>query len=111
MTDKPKLNPFVKLGLDIGRLLLFFVANSRWGIFAGTAVFIVAVVVALGISYTMTRRWPVMPVVSANIVLVFGRLTLVLDGETFIKVKSSNIFSLFCGALLSCHLPYKTLFA
>jgi intracellular septation protein len=97
---KPKLNPYLKLALDIGPLLLFFVANSRFGIFAGTAVFMVAVVVALGISYAMTRHWPVMPVVSAVIVLVFGGLTLFLHDETFIKVKPTIIYALFGGALL-----------
>jgi intracellular septation protein len=99
-SEKPKLNPYLKLALDIGPLLLFFVANSRLGIFAGTAVFMVAVVVALGISYAMTRHWPVMPVVSAVIVLVFGGLTLVLHDETFIKVKPTMIYALFGGALL-----------
>ena len=100
MTDKPKLNPFLKLALDVGPLLLFFVANSRLGIFAGTAVFMVAVVVALAISYAMTRHWPIMPVVSAVIVLVFGGLTLILHDETFIKVKPTIIYALFGGALL-----------
>jgi intracellular septation protein len=99
-SEKPKLNPYLKLALDIGPLLLFFVANSRLGIFAGTATFMVAVVVALGISYAMTRHWPVMPVVSAVIVLVFGGLTLILHDETFIKVKPTIIYALFGGALL-----------
>ncbi|MBV8747430.1 MAG: septation protein IspZ, partial [Xanthobacteraceae bacterium] len=99
-SEKPKLNPYLKLALDIGPLLLFFVANSRFGIFAGTAAFMVAVVLALGISYAMTRHWPVMPVVSAIIVLVFGGLTLVLHDETFIKVKPTIIYVLFGGALL-----------
>jgi intracellular septation protein len=97
---KPKLNPYLKLVLDIGPLLVFFVANSRFGIFAGTAVFMVAIVVALGISYAMTRHWPVMPVVSAVIVLVFGGLTLILHDETFIKVKPTIIYALFGGVLL-----------
>ena len=109
MTDKPKLNPFLKLGLDIGPLLLFFVANSRLGIFAGTAVFMVAVVVALGISYAMTRHWPIMPVVSAVIVVVFGGLTLILHDETFIKVKPTIIYTLFGGALLGGYLLDKPL--
>jgi intracellular septation protein len=99
-SEKPKLNPYLKLALDVGPLLLFFVANSRFGIFAGTAVFMVAVVVALGISFAMTRHWPVMPVVSAIIVLVFGGLTLFLHDETFIKVKPTIIYALFGGALL-----------
>jgi intracellular septation protein len=99
-SEKPKLNPYLKLVLDIGPLLLFFVANSKFGIFAGTATFMVAVVVALGISYAMTRHWPVMPVVSAVIVLVFGGLTLFLHDETFIKVKPTIIYALFGSALL-----------
>ncbi len=99
-SEKPKLNPYLKLALDIGPLLLFFAANSRLGIFGGTAVFMVAVVVALGISYAMTRHWPVMPVVSAVIVLVFGGLTLFLHDETFIKVKPTILYTLFGGALL-----------
>jgi intracellular septation protein len=99
-SEKPKLNPYLKLALDIGPLLVFFVANSRLGIFGGTAVFMVAIVVALGISYAMTRHWPVMPVVSAVIVLVFGGLTLILHDETFIKVKPTIIYALFGGALL-----------
>jgi intracellular septation protein len=109
MTDKPKLNPYLKLALDVGPLLLFFVANSRLGIFAGTAVFMVAVVVALGISYALTRHWPIMPVVSAVIVLVFGGLTLVLHDETFIKVKPTIIYTLFGGALLIGYLLDKPL--
>jgi intracellular septation protein len=99
-SEKPKLNPYLKLALDIGPLLLFFVANSRLGIFGGTAVFMVAVVVTLGISYAMTRHWPVVLVVSAIIVLVFGGLTLFLHDETFIKVKPTIIYALFGGALL-----------
>ncbi len=100
MNDKPKLNPFVKLALDIGPLVLFFVANSRFGIFAATAVFMVAVLAALAVSYAMTRHLPIMPVVSAVIVLVFGSLTLVLHDETFIKVKPTLIYALFGGTLV-----------
>jgi intracellular septation protein len=99
-SEKPKLNPYLKIALDFGPLLLFFVANSRLGIFGGTAVFMVAVVVALGISYAMTRHWPVVLVVSAVIVLVFGGLTLFLHDETFIKVKPTIVYALFGGALL-----------
>jgi intracellular septation protein len=109
MTDKPKLNPFLKLALDIGPLIIFFVANTRFGIFVATAVFMVAIVAALGVSYALTKRWPVMPVVSAIIVLVFGSLTLVLHDETFIKVKPTIIYALFGGALLGGYLLNKPL--
>ncbi len=56
MTAKPQLNPFLKLALDLGPLILFFFANSHAGIFAATAVFMVAIVAALAISYAMTRQ-------------------------------------------------------
>jgi intracellular septation protein len=109
MTDKPKLNPFLKLALDIGPLIIFFVANTRFGIFVATAVFMVAIVAALGVSFALTKRWPIMPVVSAIIVLVFGGLTLVLHDETFIKVKPTIIYALFGGALLGGYLFDKPL--
>src|SRR6516164_1535992 len=91
---KPQLNPLLKLVLDLGPLLLFFLANSRpalflplvspilpadiasggrTGIFVATAVFMVAVVVALAVSYALTRHLPVMPLVTAVIVLAVGK--------------------------------------
>ena len=65
MSERPPLNPIVKLALDLGPLVLFFVVNSRSGIFAATAVFMVAVLAALLVSYVVTRRLPIMPVVTA----------------------------------------------
>jgi intracellular septation protein len=109
MTDKPKLNPFLKLAFDIGPLLLFFAGNSRFGIFGATAVFMVAALVALAISYALTRRLPVMTVVSAVIVLVFGGLALWLHDETFIKLKPTIIYTLFGAALLGGYLFDKPL--
>ncbi|MFY9836040.1 MAG: septation protein A [Xanthobacteraceae bacterium] len=106
MTEKPQLNPMLKLALDLGPLLLFFAANSRYGIFAATATFMVAVLAALVVSYAMTRRLPIMPVVTAVIVVVFGGLTLILHDATFIKVKPTIIYGLF-GAVLIGGLIFK----
>ena len=120
MTEKTQLNPFVKLALDIGPLILFFFANSRpalfmplvgpflpaavagekAGIFVATAVFMVAILVALAVSYALTRHLPVMALVTAVIVVVFGSLTLVLHDDTFIKMKPTIIYVLFGGLLL-----------
>ena len=100
MPAPPKLNPFLKIALDIGPLILFFAANSRFGIFTATAAFMVAAIAALVISYVITRHIAVMPVVTAIIVLVFGGLTLVLHDELFIKLKPTIIYLLFGGVLL-----------
>jgi intracellular septation protein len=110
-TEKPKLNPILKLTLDIGPLVLFFLANSRFGIFAATGAFMVAVVAALLVSYTMTRQWPVMPVVTAIVVVVFGGLTLALHDETFIKLKPTIIYALFGGILLGGYILEKPFLA
>ncbi len=96
----PQLNPLLKLVFDLGPLLLFFLANSRYGIFVATATFMAAVVLALAASYAMTRRLPIMPVVTAIIVVVFGGLTLILHDATFIKVKPTIIYALFGAVLL-----------
>ena len=100
MSEKKQLNPMLKLVLDLGPLVLFFAANSRFGIFAATGAFMVAVLVALAVAYAMTRRIEVMPLVTAVIVLVFGSLTLVLHDELFIKLKPTIIYVLFGGTLL-----------
>jgi intracellular septation protein len=98
-TKKPQLNPLLKLALDLGPLALFFFANSHYGIFVATGSFMVAVLAALAISYVLTRHLPIMPVVTAVIVVVFGGLTLILHDATFIKVKPTIIYALF-GVIL-----------
>jgi intracellular septation protein len=120
MTTKPQINPLLKLVLDIGPLVVFFIANSRpalflpvvgpfvpaelasgerAGIFVATAVFMVATLAALAVAYALTRHLPVMPVVTAIVVLVFGSMTLVLHDETFIKLKPTIIYLLFAATL------------
>jgi intracellular septation protein len=100
MAEKKQLNPILKLVLDIGPLVLFFAANAKFGIYAATGSFMVAVLIALAVSYAMTRHIAIMPLVTAAIVLVFGGLTLVLHDELFIKLKPTIIYVLFGGTLL-----------
>lgn len=95
-----RLNPFVKLALELGPLAVFFLANGRVGIFNATAVFMAAVLVSLGVSYWLMRRLPIMPVITAVVVLIFGGLTLALQDEAFIKLKPTIVNLLFAGALL-----------
>jgi intracellular septation protein len=97
---KPQLNPALKLVLDLGPLLVFFAVNSRAGIFYATGAFMAAIVIALAIGYSVTRHLPVMPLVTAIVVVIFGTLTLVLHDELFIKVKPTIIYVLFGGVLL-----------
>ena len=111
MSEKPQINPLLKIVLDLGPLVLFFVANSRLGIFGATAVFMAATIIALIAGYTLTRHVPMMPLVSAVVVLVFGSLTLYLQDDTFIKLKPTIIYVLFGAVLLGGQLMGKPLLA
>jgi intracellular septation protein len=102
MTEQPakrEINPLLKFALEMGPLVVFFVTNSRAGIFVGTGAFMAATVVALGVSYVLMRKLPVMPLVTAAFVLVFGGLTLWLADDLFIKLKPTIINLLFAAIL------------
>jgi intracellular septation protein len=111
MSDKTPLSPGLKLALDLGPLVLFFTANARWGIFVGTALFMAAVLISLAVSYALTRHLPLMAIVSGVVVSVFGALTLVLQDETFIKLKPTIIYVLFGTLLIGGLMLGKSLLA
>lgn len=113
--QRKEVPPLLKLALELGPLLVFFFANSRgdWlverfpvlaqigqPIFIATALFMAATVIALVVSWSMTRSLPIMPLVSGIVVLVFGALTLWLHNDTFIKMKPTIVNSLFGVILL-----------
>jgi intracellular septation protein len=110
-----KINPLLKLALELGPLMVFFFANSRGAwlatkfpalaslggpIFIGTALFMAATAIALIASKILTGTLPVMPLVSGVIVFAFGAMTLYFKDETFIKLKPTIINSLFGIVLL-----------
>ena len=112
--QKP-VNPLLKVALEAGPLAVFFLAHARgeWlaakfpvlavlggPLFAATALFAVATVISLVVSLALTRRLPILPLVSGIVVLIFGGLALWLHDETFIKMKPTIINGLLGGALL-----------
>jgi len=118
---KAPLNPWLKLLLEMGPLLLFFFANARpalfrplvapflsaeqatgenAGLFTATLILMPTVLVTLLISYGVTRRLPIMPLVTAILVIVFGALTLYWHDPSFIKIKPTILYVGFAAALL-----------
>jgi intracellular septation protein len=93
------LNPMLKFALELGPLALFFIVYGRLGIFAATGILMASVLVTLGVSYAMLKRIPIMPLVTAVIVLIFGSLTLIFHDETLIKIKPTALYILFGAAL------------
>ncbi|MEQ8697177.1 MAG: septation protein A [Bauldia litoralis] len=113
--DRKPINPLLKLALELGPLGVFFFANARgeWlaerfpalgelggPLFTATALFIVATLIALTVSLILTRRLPIMPLITGVVVLIFGGLTLWLQDETFIKMKPTIVNVLFGATLL-----------
>lgn len=94
-----KVGPLMRLALDFGPLLAFFLANSRWGIMTGTAVLMATVTLALAVSYAIERKVAILPIVTLAVILVFGGLTIVLDDDLFIKLKPTIINSLASATL------------
>ncbi|MEH2473205.1 intracellular septation protein [Nitrobacteraceae bacterium AZCC 2161] len=97
--DKTVPHPLFKLATELGPLLIFFVANAKSNLFVATGAFMVAVIVAMIASYVVTKHVPMMAIVTAVVVIVFGTLTLVLHDETFIKMKPTIVYALFAGVL------------
>ncbi len=89
----------IKLALEAGPLVVFFIGNAKFGIYHATAAFMVAMVVALAASWAMTRKLPIMPLVGAIFVVIFGGLTLILQDELFIKLKPTIVNLLFAAIL------------
>lgn len=120
------VNPFLKLGLEVGPLILFFasfregrallevpavaavlapvtgeaaLAGENGPLFVATAVFMAAILGSLALSWRLTGRLPRMALVTAVVVAVFGGLTLWLGDGTFIKMKPTIVNALFALVL------------
>ena len=95
----PEQGVWSKLIIELGPLLVFFAGNAIGGIYAGTAPFMAATLASLAAARIRHQKIPVMLLVSAAIVLVFGGLTLYLRDETFIKLKPTIVYAMFACLL------------
>jgi intracellular septation protein len=90
----------LKPAVDYGPLAVFFASYVTLGLMAATAALIAASLIALSLAWFLERRVPLVPLVTAAIVVVFGGLTLWLQDETFIKMKPTIVQALFAAILL-----------
>jgi len=95
------MNQGLKLALEAGPLVVFFIVNAKLGIFVATAVFMATTVAALGYSYWKLKKLPTMPLVGGAFILVFGGLTIALEDDSFIKLKPTIVNVIFSLALFS----------
>ena len=91
---------WLKPTADYGPLAVFFATYLTLGLMTATAALIAASLMALSLAWVLERRVPVVPLVTAAIVAVFGGLTLWLQDETFIKMKPTIVQAIFALVLL-----------
>ena len=85
---------------DYGPLAVFFGVYLKFGLMPATGALIAATMVALAISLIMVRRVPLVPLITAVVVGIFGGLTLWFDDDTFIKMKPTIVQAIFAAILL-----------
>ncbi|MBL4693613.1 MAG: septation protein A [Magnetovibrio sp.] len=93
------MNQGLKLLLEAGPLVVFFIVNAKFGIFTATATFMVVTVLALSFSYWKLKKLPTMPLIGGAFIMVFGGLTIILEDDTFIKLKPTIVNTLFSATL------------
>ena len=81
--------------VDYGPPVIFFVVYYMTNLFIAPASIMVATILALILSYVAERRIPIIPLITAGIVGIFGSLTLWLNDEAFIKMKPTIIQIIF----------------
>jgi len=111
MSEK-KINPTLKMALELGPVVLFFIAYSKLkdqtfnilgqdygGFIVVTAGFIPLLLIATAILWALSGKLSVMQILTAVLVIVFGGLSIYFNDERFFKMKPTIIYLLFGGAL------------
>lgn len=106
------MSPLLKLVLEIGPLIAFFVIFNQAkeagpeadaaqidALIWATGGFMIALGLSTAITYALTRTISRMAVITTVIVLVMGALTIWLHDEVFIKMKPTIINGLFAAVL------------
>ena len=99
-SDVPVQKEGYKSLLEMGPLILFFVVNYFYGIFAGTAVLVVSTIISLIVSKLLYKSIPMLAAFGCVAVVLFGSLTLIFDNDLFIKIKPTVVSLIIAGILL-----------
>ena len=107
-----KLNPMVKLALELGPIVLFF-AGFRYvkdktfhilgtdysGFLVMTAVFVVLIIATTALLWKLTGTLSKMQIMTLVLVIVMGGLSVWLKDERFIKMKPTLLYLAFAITL------------
>lgn len=107
-----KINPYLKLALELGPIILFF-AGFRFlkdghytilgrdysGFIVMTAIFVAVIVACTAVLWKLTGHLSKMQLMTLVLVLVMGGLSVYLNDERFIKMKPTLLYLAFGCAL------------
>lgn len=107
-----KINPYVKLALELGPIVLFF-AGFRFlkdgtyhilgrdysGFILMTAIFVGVIVLCSAILWKLTGHLSKMQLMTLVLVLIMGSLSVYLNDERFIKMKPTLLYLAFGSVL------------
>lgn len=115
MAGKPtekKINPLLKLALELGPIVVFFIGYGRIkdqvytvggveysGFIVVTAAFVPLLMLTTLILWRLTGKLSKMQLMTLVLVVVFGGLSIWFNDERFFKMKPTMIYLLFGGAL------------
>ena len=107
-----KINPWLKLGLELGPVIAFFIAFTRLkdrtvmlggteygGFILATAGFVPLMILSTLILWRLTGKLSTMQIATLVLVTVFGGLSVWFNDERFFKMKPTLIYLLFAGIL------------
>ena len=87
--------------VELAPLVAFFVSYSLRGLYAATAVLMIAMLALLAFDWLRQRRIPPMHALSALLVLVLGGATLLLHNRLFIQWKPTELFWVVSAAFVA----------
>ena len=111
MAEK-KISQGLKSALELGPVLLFFVAYLKMkeevypiggteysGFIVVTALFVPLLLLSMGILWKLTGKLSRMQVLTAFMVIFFGGLTVYFNDERFFKIKTTIVYGFFATML------------
>ena len=89
----------IKSLIEVIPLILFFIANAKYGIIVATKIFVITTLIALVVSYLHLKKVSTPLLITSFLVLIFGGLTIFFKDPTFIKLKPTIVYLLFSSFL------------
>ena len=109
VATKKKEPRWVKFFTEYLPLILFLIAYLRGDLNLAIKVIVVSTAIAIVLAIIVARRIPVLPVLVASSVVLFGGLAVLLDNDDIYKMKPTVLNALF-GIILLGGLPFKQMF-